>query len=90
MTGEHVIYDEAARFSLGAGDSTHADPQLEHDFAAVALTRRSRNLGATWTVIGRAEGKPPKIAKRDAKRLAARTRRAWYLHHNQDQDPGHV
>ena len=84
MTGQHVIYDEAARFSLAADESAAADRQLEADFARVTLIRASRSQGTPWARIGATQGKPPKVAKRDAKRLTAATRRAWYLQHNQE------
>ena len=83
MTGEHVIYDECAVSGSEGGGGAPADPQLELDFQHVALIRQDKALGATWALIGRAEGgKPGKVAKRDAKRLTARTRRAWYLQQN--------
>ena len=84
MTGRHLIYDEAANFSLAAGDSTAADPQLEADFARVTLIRASRTQGTPWARIGAEFGMTAKIATREAKRLTAATRRAWYLHHNQE------
>lgn len=84
MTGRHVIYDEAAAFSLGAGDSTAADGQLAGDFLALTLTRARWFRGPAWASLGAREGVTGKVAKRDAKRLAARTRRAWYLHRNQE------
>ena len=76
---------EPAASSLAAEDSTAADPRLELDYQHLTLIRQDKALGATWALIGRAEGgKPPKIAKRDHKRLTARTRRAWYLQHNRE------
>ncbi len=84
MTGEHVLYDEAARFSLGAEDSTPADAQLEADFARLTLIRTALAQGSPWARIGATLGMTGPQAKQHHKRLAARTRRAWYLHHNQD------
>ena len=84
MTGQHVIYDEAAAFSLGAEDSTPADPRLERDFAELTLIRRLRNNHTTWTRIGAQLGMTGPQAKQHHKHLTARTRRAWYLHHNQE------
>lgn len=71
--------------SLAAEHSTREDPPLEADLTRIALTRQARNSGATWATIGRTRGTSAKLAKRDAKRLTAATRRTWYLHHNQDE-----
>lgn len=82
MTGQHATSGETPSLPLAAGESTAADRQLEADFARVTLIRASRSQGTPWARIGATQGKPPKVAKRDAKRLTARTRRAWYLQHN--------
>lgn len=84
MTGQRAIYDEAARFSLAAGNSTAADPRLERDFAELTLIRRLRANHTTWTRIGAQLGMTGPQAKQHHKHLTARTRRAWYLHHNQE------
>ena len=84
MTGEYVIYDEAAAFSLAADNSTPPDAQLEADMARLTLIRQARNRGATWQHIGATLGMTGPAAKQHAKHLHATTRRAWYLHHNQE------
>ena len=83
MTGEHVIYDETADLSLAAENPAPADPQLEADFATLALIRRLRDNHTTWTRIGIELGMTGPQAKRHHRRLHASTRRAWYLRHNQ-------
>ena len=84
MTGEHVIYDETAAFSPAAENPAPADPQLEADMTRLTLIRQARDRGATWAEIGVTLGMSGRDAKRHAHRLHASTRRAWYLHHNQE------
>ena len=71
--------DEAS--SLAAAYSTAADLQLER----LRLIAGNRGLGATWAMIGRADGgKPPKIAKRDFKRAARQAGQQWRLRDNRE------
>ena len=70
--------------SLAAAESTAADRQLEADFARITLIRASRAQGTPWARIGAELGMTGPQAKQHHKHLTARTRRAWYLHHNQE------
>lgn len=81
-----MTHSPEAPFSLAAGNSTTADVQLEADMARLTLIRQARNRGATWTHIGRTLGMTGPAAKQHAKHLHAAARRAWYLHHNQEDD----
>jgi hypothetical protein len=68
--------------SLAAVSSTAAD-RLGYDLERLRLIAGNRGLGATWAMIGRADGgKPPKIAKRDFKRQARQAGRQWRLRDN--------
>ena len=87
MTSDYVIYDEVAAFSLAAANRTETDPQLEADMARLTLIRQARDRGATWNTIGGQLGMTGREAKRHAHHLHATTRRAWYLHHNQEPAP---
>ena len=73
--------------SLAAVSSTAAD-RLEFDLERLRLIAGNRGLGATWAMIGIADGgKPPKIAKRDFKRQARQARQAgrqWRLQDNRE------
>jgi hypothetical protein len=69
---------------LAAITSTAAD-RLEFDLERLRLIAGNRGLGATWAMIGRADGgKPPKIAKRDFKRQARRAGQQWRLRDNRE------
>ena len=71
--------------SLAADGSTAADRRLEFDLERLRLIAGNRGLGATWAMIGRADGgKPPKIAKRDFKRQARRAGQQWRLRDNRE------
>jgi hypothetical protein len=48
---------------------------IDADLATFRMISVLRQRGASWREIGSASGKPPQVAKRDAKRLAARLRR---------------
>ena len=76
MTGQHVTCDEAARFSLAADDS---DARSRHDLAALDLIDRAKANGATWNTIGATLGVTGPEAKRRARQLRTRTRRAALL-----------
>ena len=49
---------------------------LDSDLTRLRLLAEARANGASWAAIGRTLGKDPKVAKRDAKRLARKTSRA--------------
>ena len=55
---------------------------LQSDLARLHLIDGARANGASWAVIGRTLGKPGKIAKRDAKRLAKQARIAAWQQEN--------
>ena len=66
---------------------TPSDPDraLEFDLERLRLITANRRLGATWAMIGRADGgKPAKTAKRDFKRAARQAGRQWRLQHNRE------
>ena len=69
-------------FSLAAGDSTPAD--LEADLARLALIRRLLANRTTWHRIGLQLGMTGPEAKHHHAHLTRQTRRAWYLHNNQE------
>lgn len=48
---------------------------VDADLATFRMIAVLRQRGASWREIGSASGKPPQVAKRDAKRLAARLRK---------------
>lgn len=70
--------------SVAAIDSTPADPGLERDLTELTLIRRLRDNRTTWHRIGLELGMTGPEARRHHKHLTARTRRAWYLQHNQE------
>lgn len=47
---------------------------IDADLATFRMISVLRQRGASWREIGSASGKSPQVAKRDAKRLAARLR----------------
>lgn len=73
-------------FSLAAENPTPAAGQLKADLARLGLIRQARDRGIPWAHIGATLGMTGPQAKRHAHRLHATTRRAWYLHHNQEDD----
>ena len=78
---------------LAAEDGTAADRRLKADLARITLIRASRSQGTPWARIGATLGMTGPEAKRHHRLLTTRTRRAWYLHHNQDppaDDPPYV
>ena len=76
--------DSRTAFSLAAVNSTTAG-RLEFDLERLRLIAGNRGLGATWAMIGIADGgKPPKIAKRDFKRQARQAGRQWRLRDNRE------
>jgi hypothetical protein len=60
---------------------------LEADLAELILTDKAKSDGASWAVIGLRLGKSKKVAKRDAKRLAAKTRIAAWQQQNATREP---
>jgi hypothetical protein len=60
---------------------------LEADLAKLILTDKAKSGGSSWRDIGATMGKPPKVAKRDAKRLAKRTRRLAWQQQNATREP---
>jgi hypothetical protein len=60
---------------------------LEADLAELILTDKAKSGGSSWRDIGATMGKPPKVAKRDAKRLAKRTRRLAWQQQNATREP---
>jgi hypothetical protein len=59
----------------------------EADLAELILTDKAKSGGASWAVIGLKLGKSKKVAKRDAKRLAKRTRRLAWQQQNATREP---
>jgi hypothetical protein len=68
-----------------AQEQDPADRALHLNLERLRLIAGNRDLGATWAMIGHADGgKTPKAAKRDFKRAARQAGQQWRLQHNRE------